>query len=180
MIVTKKELIECLKTEKNLYIGGNWKNLLRLSLLKDHDYLLWKYAKSLRYTEYHFNNKHRIRYYIWQRKKNIIGSKLGVTMWHNTVDAGLRIWHYGSIIVNGHTNIGKNCQLHGDNCIGNKGESEKGVPTIGDNVDIGVGAKIIGGVYIASNIRIGANAVVTRSFYEEGITIVGVPAKKVQ
>ena len=50
----------------------------------------------------------------------------------------------------------------------------------GDNVDIGVGAKIIGGVTIADNIKIGANAVVTKSFYEEGITLVGVPARKLE
>ncbi|MBT0889312.1 hypothetical protein KJR38_03095 [Streptococcus lutetiensis] len=53
------------------------------------------------------------------------------------------------------------------------------MPVIGNNVDIGVGAKIIGNVTIADGIKIGANAVVNKSFYEEGITIVGVPARKV-
>ena len=47
---------------------------------------------------------------------------------------------------------------------------------IGNNVDIGVGAKIIGPVEIGDNIRIGANAVVVDSFNESGVTIVGVPA----
>lgn len=50
-------------------------------------------------------------------------------------------------------------------------------PVIGNNVEIGVGAKIIGDIYIADNIKIGAGAVVTKSFYEEGITLVGIPAK---
>ena len=44
-------------------------------------------------------------------------------------------------------------------------------------MEIGVGAKIIGGVTIADNIKIGAGAVVVSSFYEEGVTIGGVPAK---
>ena len=48
---------------------------------------------------------------------------------------------------------------------------------IGDNVDIGVGAVIIGNIYIANNVRIGANAVVTKSCYEEGAILVGNPAK---
>ena len=53
------------------------------------------------------------------------------------------------------------------------------MPQIGDNVDIGVGAKIIGDVTIANGIKIGANAVVNKSFNEENITIVGCPARKV-
>lgn len=51
---------------------------------------------------------------------------------------------------------------------------------LGKNVDLGIGAKIIGGVTIADNIKIGANAVVTKSFTEPGITIAGVPAKKIK
>lgn len=71
--------------------------------------------------------------------------------------------------------------MHGDNCIGNRGNFQKdGFPIIGNNVDIGVGAKIIGPVRIADDIRIGANAVVVNSFDEPGITIVGVPAHAVR
>lgn len=44
---------------------------------------------------------------------------------------------------------------------------------------IASGARIIGDISIASNIAIGANAVVTKSFLEEGITIAGIPAKKI-
>ena len=52
-------------------------------------------------------------------------------------------------------------------------------PIIGDNVFIASGARILGTVQIANNIAIGANAVVTKSFLEESITIAGVPAKKI-
>ena len=44
--------------------------------------------------------------------------------------------------------------------------------TIGDNVFIGTGAKIIGAIRVADNISIGANSVVTKDFLEPGITIV--------
>lgn len=176
MINSMRELQECLSIEKELYVGGN-KNMIKLALLQDHDYLLWKYVRSLRFTEYHYNLSHRFRYWLWQRIKNRRGARLGITIWRNAIDSGLRIWHYGSIIVNGHARIGKNCQLHGDNCIGNKGDFDQSAPTIGDNVDIGVGAKIIGGIYIADNIKIGANAVVTKSCYEQGSVLVGAPAK---
>lgn len=50
-------------------------------------------------------------------------------------------------------------------------------PKIGDNVMIGAGAKIIGGVTIADRIKIGTGAVVAKSFLASGTTIVGVPAK---
>ena len=65
-----------------------------------------------------------------------------------------------------------------DNCIGNKGPKSSPCPIIGNNVEIGVGAKIIGGVTIADDIVIGAGAVVVDSFLEKGIIIGGVPARK--
>lgn len=69
--------------------------------------------------------------------------------------------------------------MHGMNCIGNKGVANSGVPVIGDNVNIGVGAKIVGDVYIADDVSIGANAVVTKSCYEKGEVLVGIPAKNI-
>ena len=53
-------------------------------------------------------------------------------------------------------------------------------PKIGNNVEIGFGAVIIGKVIIADGIKIGANSVVTKSFLEPNITIAGVPAKKIK
>lgn len=179
MIKNKFELKKCLNEEKAKYISRNAVENLKLFLLKDHDYLIWKYIKSLRMTEYSFNCGHRFRYFYWQRKKNTLGAHLGITIWHNTIESGCRIWHYGSIIVNGHAKIGINCQMHGENCIGNKGEFDERAPEIGDNVDIGVGAKIIGPVYIADNVKVGANAVVINSCYKKGATLVGVPAREV-
>lgn len=51
--------------------------------------------------------------------------------------------------------------------------------TIGDNVFIGTGAKIIGDISIANNVVIGANSVVCKSIEEPGITVAGIPAKKI-
>ncbi|HEY3363291.1 MAG TPA: hypothetical protein VGK06_16105 [Methanosarcina sp.] len=50
---------------------------------------------------------------------------------------------------------------------------------MGNNVYIGPGAKIFGNIVIADNIAIGANSVVNKSFYERGISIAGIPAKKI-
>ena len=64
-------------------------------------------------------------------------------------------------------------------CIGNN-KAEGGVPKIGDNVLIGVGAIIIGDIEIGDNIIIAAGALVNKTFLEKGITIGGVPAKKIK
>ena len=110
--------------------------------------------------------------------KNILGAKLGIYIPAGVFDEGLHIWHYGNIIVNAESKVGKNCMLHGDNCIGNNGKTE-GCPIIGDNVDIGTGAKILGAIRIANGVKIGAGAVVVKSCLIENATIVGIPGKEV-
>lgn len=66
--------------------------------------------------------------------------------------------------------------------IGNKGDfvNSNKAHIIGDNVDIGVGAKIIGPVRVADNVKIGANAVVTKSYEIPSAVLIGVPAKAVK
>lgn len=74
--------------------------------------------------------------------------------------------------------FGDNCQLHGNNCIGNNLKSEL-CPKIGNNVDIGVGANIIGDIKISNNVTIGANSLVNKSIKEENAIFAGIPAKKI-
>ena len=54
------------------------------------------------------------------------------------------------------------------------------LPHLGDRVDIGVGAVIIGNVTVADNVKIGANSVVTKSIDEDGTVCAGVPAHKIR
>lgn len=65
-----------------------------------------------------------------------------------------------------------------DNCIGNDGKS-KSCLMIGNNVDIGVGSKLIEDIVTVDDIVIGESAVVVSSFKEPGITIGGVPARRI-
>lgn len=53
------------------------------------------------------------------------------------------------------------------------------MPTIGNNVFLGTGCKVIGNVRIADGCAVGANAVVVKDVLEDGITVAGVPAKKI-
>ncbi|MBU0701856.1 serine O-acetyltransferase [bacterium] len=91
------------------------------------------------------------------------------------IDKGLRIHHFGGIIIHSAVTIGKNCTLHQGVTIGDRGNPLK-APRIGDNVFIGAGAKILGDIIIGDNCQVGANAVVIKSV-PDNCVVVGVPAK---
>lgn len=158
--------------EKQLYFptkAACWKSCIT----HEDNYLIWKYLYFLRREEAASN---KLAQYYWRRRKNDLGAKLGIIIYAGTCGKGLRIWHYGSTIISGDAKIGENCTFHGQACIGNDGSSTA-APVIGNNVDIGVGAKIIGDIIIADDVKIGAGAVVTKSCLEKGSTLVGIPAK---
>ena len=175
----RKELQEILLKEKKLYFP-NYKDYINCLLLREHEYYIWKFQYLLRKEEYYIAKNNKFKRYIYHVRKNFLALKLGFFIPTNVFGEGLRIWHYGSIVINYGCSIGKNCTLHGQNCIGNDGKKGNICPVLGDNIDIGVGASVIGNVFLANDIKIGAGAVIVDSFFESGITIAGVPAKKVK
>ena len=78
------------------------------------------------------------------------------------------------IIISPYAKIGKNCTIYQQVTIAQVGENKSA--TIGDNVLIGAGAKIIGAVNIGNNVKIGANAVIVKDIPSDS-TAVGVPAR---
>lgn len=52
-------------------------------------------------------------------------------------------------------------------------------PVLDEGVIVGVGASVIGGVYVAKNVAIGALAVVTKDIKEENVAVAGIPAKPI-
>lgn len=68
--------------------------------------------------------------------------------------------HFGGIIVSGYAQFGDNCRIRNGVVVGLRRIDEKYAPIIGDNVDIGSGAKLLGPIHIGNNAIIGANAVV--------------------
>ena len=143
-----------------------------------------RFVLLMRLCEYCRNtDKPRLIQYIvlfWFRALSV---KLGFSLGPNIFGPGLAIVHYGLLILDPTTRIGKNCRIHMGVHIGGAatfvepGTESEYSPRIGDNVYIGPGAKIYGPVRIGNNCVIGANAVVTKSFEEDGLTIAGVPAK---
>lgn len=161
-----------LKYEKTVYFRDK-KDYLISRITHEDNYLIWKYLYFLRREE---AAKNKLTAYFWRRRKNDLGARLGIIIYAGTCEPGLHIWHYGSTIISGDARIGRDCTLHGQACIGNDGNGTA-APVIGNNVDIGVGAKIIGDITIADDVTIGAGAVVTKSCLEKGAVLVGVPAK---
>ena len=145
-------------------------------LLRTEQYYLRKYVRLLRSEEYFTTVKPDTARRIWYfRKKNVLGAKLGFFIPAGCFGPDLKIAHYGSIIVNPHARIGAGCTLHGNCCIGNKGlePSEGDSPVIGNNVNIGQGAQILGPITIADGVTIGAGTIVVKSVEQVQATVVG-------
>jgi serine O-acetyltransferase len=88
----------------------------------------------------------------------------------------LRIEHFGGIIISGDTVIGDDVVIRQGVTIGLRRTNERGAPRIGNRVDIGAGAKILGNIVIGDDATIGANAVVLKDV-PAGALAVGVPAR---
>jgi len=143
-----------------------------------------KFEQRLRYLEYYSNTKGRnifkwggeFLYKILYRKQSL---KLGFSIPINVCGYGLSIAHYGTIVISANADIGNYCRIHAGVNIG-ASAGRPNAPTIGDNVYIGPGAILFGGIKIANNCTIAANATVNKSFEEQRSVIAGTPAKVVK
>jgi serine O-acetyltransferase len=93
---------------------------------------------------------------------------------NSQLGGGLLIPHPNGIVIHPRATVGVNCLIHQQVTIGVGGRP--GVPRIGGHVDIGAGAKILGGIGLGDHARIGANAVVLDDV-PTGATAVGIPAR---
>ncbi|WP_079709937.1 serine O-acetyltransferase [Paraliobacillus ryukyuensis] len=145
-------------------------------------HVIWKHQRLLRKLEYYTNCKKGFINKVYRRLLRHLyfrsQVKTAINIPVNVFGPGLSIAHIGPIIINSKAKVGANCRLHVSTNIGMDGR-EKEVATIGDNVYMSIGTKIIGNINIADGVVIGANSVVTRSVDEENITVAGAPAKKI-
>ncbi len=108
-----------------------------------------------------------------------------ITLWLNRVingcvigaaaqfDKGFVIMHPVGVVINSKVKGGCNITIESGVVIGD----EKGqAPVMGNNIFVGAGAKIIGGISIGNNVKVGANAVVVKNV-PNNVTVVGIPAK---
>jgi serine O-acetyltransferase len=85
------------------------------------------------------------------------------------IGGGLLLPHPNGVVIHPEAIIGSNCLIFQQVTLA-------GVVEVGFHVDIGAGAKVLGPLRIGNNVRVGANAVVTKSIAENS-TVVGIPAK---
>lgn len=97
-----------------------------------------------------------------------------------TIGKGLFIDHGAGVVIGETSIIGDNCTIYHGVTLGGRGHAEgKRHPTLGDNVLIGTGAKLLGNITIGDDANIGANAVILHDV-PAGATVVGVPGKVVK
>ena len=151
------------------------------SISKPFEVLLCPSFKALIYykiSHYFYERKHLIlARYISEKAKRKTGIEI-----HPGATIGKRLFiDHGTGVVIGETAIvGNDVTLfHGVTLGGTGKEKGKRHPTIGNNVFIGSGAKVLGNIVVGNNVKIGANAVILKDV-PSNVTIVGVPGKIVK
>ncbi len=131
---------------------------------------------------------HKLNHGLWRRGLRLparMGAHLGRFLTgieiHPAAQIGRRlIIDHGMGVVIGETAvIGSDVYLyHAVTLGGTSSERGKRHPTVGDNVIIGAGAKVLGDILVGDGARVGANAVVVQPV-PAGVTVVGIPARPV-
>lgn len=84
--------------------------------------------------------------------------------------------HFGGIVISGYAKFGDNCRIRNGVVVGLKHVEDPCAPVIGDNVDIGAGAKLLGRIRVGNNVSVGANAVVICDVPDNCVAV-GIPAE---
>lgn len=183
MIKSKTDYVEYLEADRQaLFLKGGLLNKFKENLKYNKT---WQFQRLLRKCEYYRNVAskysifHKLYYFLLKRKFMKLSLLMGFSIPENVFGKGLAIIHYGTIVVNPRAKVGENCRIHVDVVIGESG-GKVGAPIIGNNVYIGPGSKIYGNIEIANNCAVSANAVLNKSFLNEGKLIAGNPASEIK
>ena len=129
---------------------------------------------------------HCISNWFWQRKFKWLARTVSTLFrWltgveiHPGATIGRRFFidHGMGIVIGETAEIGDDCTVyHGVTLGGTSWNAGKRHPTLGNNVVIGAGAKVLGPLMVGENARIGSNAVVVKDV-PEGATVIGIPGR---
>ncbi len=137
-----------------------------------HAILAYRVAHRLYLSEHYFAARAISQ---WARHKTGIEIHPGAT-----IGKGFFIDHGMGVVIGETTEIGDNCTIYQGVTLGGTGKDVgKRHPTLGNNVLVGAGAKVLGPFTIADNVKIAANAVVLKEIPENS-TAVGIPARVVR
>jgi len=111
---------------------------------------------------------------MYRKVRNTYGIEVPYTA---RIGRRLVIEHQHGIVIHGHCIIGNDCVVRQGVTLGNRYlDKPLEAPTLGDRVNIGAGAKVLGGITLGHDVNVGANAVVLKDI-PPGKTAVGIPAK---
>ena len=143
----------------------------------------------LLYNGLHATIQYRIAHWFHGHKRYFIARWISqMTKWftgieiHPAAKIGRRlvIDHGTGIVIGATTEIGDDCLLYQGVTLGGTGKDKgKRHPTLGNNIMVGAGAKVLGPFKVGDNARIAANSVVLREV-PENATVVGVPGRIVK
>jgi serine O-acetyltransferase len=143
----------------------------------------------LNYPGFHAVLFHRVAHALYKRKFMVLARFVSQVSRFLTgieihpgakIGEGLFIDHGMGVVIGETTEIGSNVTLYQGVTLGGTGkEKGKRHPTIGDNVVISAGAKVLGSITIGDNVKIGAGSVVLKDV-PPNCTVVGVPGRIVK
>ena len=152
------------------YYGYTKRNLFKEMFLP----MELRFLKAFRKAQYYRNKKcFFLLYLFWESKKRILSRRTHLQIPTVTsIGPGMYIGHFGRVIINPRTIIGKNLTINTGVTIGqtNRGKRQ-GVPVIGDDVWIGTIAVVVGGIKIGSDVLIAPNAYVNFDVPSHSIVI---------
>jgi serine O-acetyltransferase len=129
----------------------------------------WRYTLRIKLVRKFFSMIYRVLFKIVQIMTGI-EFPCEVVVGRNFI-----IDHFGGVIVSGYAQFGDNCRIRNGVVIGLQTVDNPCAPRIGNNVDVGAGAKILGDIVIGDNVLVGANAVVTKDVPGNSV-VYGIPA----
>ncbi|MBQ8582894.1 MAG: serine O-acetyltransferase [Ruminococcus sp.] len=161
-----------------------------IKLIKEHDPAARNAIEILlTYPSLSAIRSYRIAHWFYERKMFTVAriisqrarSKTGIEIHPGAkIGKGLFIDHGMGVVIGETAIIGKDCLLYQGVTLGGTGKDKgKRHPTLGDNVLVGAGAKVLGPFKVGNNVKIAANAVVLNAI-PDNCTAVGVPARVVR
>ena len=143
----------------------------------------------LTYPGVHAVLLHRLSHSLWNARLQLLARWLAfLTRWltHVDIHPGARIGrrffidHGAGVVIGETTEIGDDVTIyHGVTLGGTSWSKEKRLPTLGNGVLVGAGAKILGPIVLGDQVRVGANSVVNKNV-PSCCTVVGIPGRIVQ
>lgn len=177
MIKSREDLTEYIREDRRMQPHSS--SLLARMFSTNSAIVRWKTA--LRKCEYHHNAKgmrlfHKAAYWVWQYRLERYNHHFCSELRINVFGKGLVIWHPQRIIVNPNTRVGDYCSLSSGVVIA---QAHDQCPVVGNRVEFMIDSKVLGGVRVADDTRIGANALVLKDIEVPDTTWAGVPAKQI-